>query len=49
MDAYMLGLCGVDFKKFKVSDDQKSDIDTKLKIPILNNMALSLMTPFSAS
>ena len=49
MDSYMLGLCGLDFKKHKLSKEQKNDIDFKLKIPILNNMALSLMTPFSAS
>ena len=49
MDTYMLGLCGVDFKKFNINKQQKSDIDFRLKIPILNNMALSLMTPFSAS
>ena len=41
IDTWMQALCGYDFGKYK--DKRKAETESKLKIPIVNNMALSFM------
>lgn len=43
IEIFMRALCGFEFNKNKLSKDELIYIDQKLKLPILNNMALSLM------
>ena len=42
IDKYTGALCGLDFGK-DITPEQKSDTEKKLKVPILNNMALCLI------
>jgi len=39
----MKGLCGFDFNKATLTKEQVDHIEFKLKLPILNNMALAMM------
>jgi|DEB0MinimDraft_12_1074336.scaffolds.fasta_scaffold75000_1 hypothetical protein len=39
----MKALCGFQFNKKSLNKDQLEFIDNKLKLPILNNMALAMM------
>lgn len=46
VDIYIQALCAMDFSRKEyqpLTKDQQHDIDFKLKIPILNNMALSFI------
>jgi hypothetical protein len=43
VDVYMQALCGFEFNKSQLVKKDLDYIDHKLKLPILNNMALSLM------
>jgi len=43
IDTYMKALCGFEFKKSTLKKSELTYIDSKLKLPILNNMSLSLM------
>ena len=42
IDVYTASLCGLEFGK-GISNDQKEYVELKLKVPILNNMALCLI------
>ena len=42
IDTYLACLCGFEFGK-TISNEKKADVELKLKVPILNNMALCLM------
>lgn len=42
IDTYLACLCGFEFGK-SISNQQKEDVELKLKVPILNNLALCLM------
>lgn len=43
IDTYIKALCGLQFRKKELKKTELTYIDTKLKLPILNNMGLSLM------
>lgn len=43
IDVYIRALCGFEFNKTKLKSEELSYIDNKLKLPILNNMSLSLI------
>ena len=43
IDTYIKALCGFEFNRSALNKQELSYIDQKLKLPILNNMALSLM------
>lgn len=43
MDIYIKALTGFEFDKSKLNPKEIGYIENKLKMPILNNMALSLM------
>ena len=43
VDMYMQALCGLNFARLKPTKTQLEDIEKKLKIPILSNMALTLI------
>ena len=42
IDTYLACLCGFEFGK-TISNEKKADVELKLKVPILSNMALCLM------
>ena len=43
IDTYIKALCGFKFNKSQLNKKELTYIDNKLKLPILNNMALSLI------
>ena len=43
IEIYIKALCGFEFNKSKLKKDELTYIDNKLKLPILNNMSLSLI------
>ena len=43
IEIYIRALCGFEFNKSKLKKDELTYIDAKLKLPILNNMSLSLI------
>ena len=43
IEVYIRALCGFEFNKNKLKKHEVTYIDNKLKLPILNNMSLSLI------
>ena len=42
LDGYLLALCGLGFDK-SITQEQKTNVENQLKLPVLNNMALCLI------
>ena len=43
IEAYMQALCGYDFKPYTIDSAQKTELDLKVKVPLLSNMSACLM------